>query len=103
MGLGHLLEDGKFDEVLPAEFDKIESVLGGDFWKVQAGKKFGMYYQDGRKSLDCIYDEIKLNGWDGGYLVKKDNKWGVMGYEGNVIYEIKYNSVEDIKKESAEH
>lgn len=103
IGIGYLHEDGKFDELLPPQFDKIESVLGGDLWRVQAGKKVGIYYYDGRKSLDCIYDEIKLNGWDGGYVVKKDGKYGVMGYEGNVIYEIKYNSVEDIKKQNAEH
>ena len=57
-----------------------------------------MFYLTGQKSLDCIYDEIILNGWDGGYIVKKDGKYGVMMYDGNVMHEIKYNSVEEIKK-----
>jgi hypothetical protein len=97
-GVGHLQGEGSFDEILPAEFDEIELVLGGDLWKVKKDGKYGMFYSHGQKSLDCIYDEIILNGWDGGYIVKKGGKYGVMGYDGNVMHEIKYNSVEEMKK-----
>jgi hypothetical protein len=95
-----LQAEGRFDEILPAEFDEIELVLGGDLWKVKKDGKYGMFYAHGQKSLDCLYDEIILNGWDGGYIVKKDGKYGVIGYDGSILYEIKFNSVEEIKKQS---
>jgi hypothetical protein len=99
-GVGYLQAEGRFDEILPAEFDEIELVLGGDLWKVKKDGKYGMFYAHGQKSLDCLYDEIILNGWDGGYIVKKDGKYGVIGYDGSILYEIKFNSVEEIKKQS---
>lgn len=97
-GVGYLQAEGRFDEILPAEFDEIELVLSGDLWKVKKDNKYGMFYSNGQKSLDCIYDEIILNGWDGGYIVKKDGKYGVIMYDGNIVHEIKYNSVDEMKK-----
>ena len=57
--------------------------------------KYGLVDYTGKKLTDAIYDEvISLNNKPGCIRVKKDELYGVLDSEGNVIVDVKYNSVE---------
>ena len=71
--------------ILEAKYDNITYLPQvGDFL-VETGKKVGILSQSRETKVQIIYDSIQLMDSDAGlYVVKKDNKYGVLDFKGNV-------------------
>ncbi len=58
-------------------------------------------YKDGKKGLwygtkeylPCEYDSILLSYQNTAYVVMKDNKWGLINYDGKLLIPIKYHDI----------
>ena len=87
-------------ELLPASFDKIETIKGIESSIIveKDGKK-GLYNSRGVKILDTNYTNILSFGEDykNGYItVDQDNKYGLVDFNGEQIIENKYEKIDEI-------
>ena len=69
--------------ILEAKYDNITYLPNvGDFL-VESNKKVGVLSKNGESNIQIIYDSIDLMDCDAGlYVVKKDNKYGVLDLQG---------------------
>lgn len=76
-----------------------------EYQTYRKGNKIGVFkyiFTDGViiDTLPAIWDEIKINSYYA--AVKQDNKWGVINFEGELVTELIYDSIE-LKSEYGRH
>lgn len=81
-------------EKIPVIFEKINLIFN-EYRLVQSNQKVGVYNLYTGKSLPAKYDHIKFSGKVGvEFIVKKENKYGVLDYELNVVVPITYDFID---------
>lgn len=100
-------KDGKYGlvnfkgkEILPVEYDNIESILGiKNALKIKKDGKYGIANNEGKIVIKPQYLEIAQLGKDNksGYIVEDDNqKYGIVDYSDNVILQCEYDKVNQV-------
>ncbi len=86
--------NGRGIEVAPPHYDAAFHFIQGAYGKLVKDRKMGIIDTNGRWIVPLQYDEIEYNGQaftevngkiKGAFIVKKDNKWGVINTEGTMI------------------
>lgn len=82
------------EAILEAKYSNITYLPNiGDFL-VETNKKVGILSNIGKTKIRIIYDAIELMDSDAGlYLVKQDNKYGVLGLGGDLKIDINNNEI----------
>ncbi|MCS3532715.1 WG repeat-containing protein [Chryseobacterium sp. JUb7] len=62
-----------------------------DYVYIFKKSKMGLVHQ-GTRIIDCLYDDIFLS-FNGSYVVKKDNKAGLINSKGKLLIPVKYDRV----------
>ena len=88
-------------EVLPAEYTDIYALVGISKTIIveKDGFKGALNSTLGSLVIECSYDEINslsLNTSDNGYIVKKDDKFGVLSATGKEILACNYKSIKNV-------
>ena len=101
--------NGKNEEIIKG-YDKIEAIDNYDskqnIWfennvlRVQKDGKYGLVDLDGKKILDCEYDDIyALKGVTDSIIVSKDGKLGLVNDKGQSIIGTEYSKIEALKED----
>jgi|YNPMSStandDraft_2_1061718.scaffolds.fasta_scaffold00049_17 hypothetical protein len=81
--------DGSGKEIIEVKY---ENVFGPkkDLFAVKLNEKWGVILKEGKTVIPFDYDLIFLNDL---IIIKKDNKYGIAGWNGNIIVEPKYDYI----------
>lgn len=81
-------------------FDKKQNIwYENNLLRVIKNGKYGIIDCDGKKVLECEYDEItSLKGIEGNLVVKKDNKVGIINNVGQTIVPVQYSDIRLLKE-----
>ncbi|WMJ71660.1 WG repeat-containing protein [Cytophagaceae bacterium ABcell3] len=60
-------------------------------WVLRLNDKFGLADSLGREVINCRYDRVEDTGH--GVIVSKDGKVGVLDYEQNFVFDLKYDNI----------
>ena len=72
--------------ILEPKYDNISYICQSESFLVSSDKKYGIFSKDGKMKIDILYDEIVSMGQDYGlYVVKVDDKFGVVDENGKII------------------
>ncbi len=83
-----------FSSVLPITISDGTLEMEKEVLSYEENGKYGLVDYSGKKITEAIYDSVaSLSNKPGCIEVKKDNLYGVLDSKGNVIIDIKYNSV----------
>lgn len=86
-------------ELLPCEYDEITTLIGTkNSLLLKQGDKYGLADDKGSVVIPVEYEEIMAMGTDyqEGYIIKKDGKYGVIGFDKQSILEPKYEEVKPV-------
>ena len=90
--------DGK--ELVKCEYDQIEVVVGtAKVFITTKDSKKGLVDSLGNQIIENNYQEIKAltSEYENGYIVKSDDeKYGVIGYDKNIVLDTKYDEIKNI-------
>ncbi len=65
--------------------------------KVMQNGKYGLIDLNGKKLLDCEYDEISaMNGIENSLLIKKDGYVGLVNNSGTILIDVKYSNIKNL-------
>lgn len=92
------------NEEIYTDYEQIEVIYNHDkdnnLWyesnilKVKKDGKYGLINLDGKKLVECLYDNIEeIVGTKGVYITTKDSKKGIVDNIGNIIIENKYTEI----------
>ena len=72
--------------ILEPKYDNISYICESESFLVSSNQKNGIFSKEGKMKIDILYDEIISMGQDYGfYIVKLDNKYGVVDGNGKII------------------
>ena len=74
------------------------NALSEKFLCTSNGNKYGVITQDGKRIINCIYDEILLKG--DLFIVLREDKLGLYDLDGTVILDAFCNSIESVEIEN---
>ena len=90
--LGYINTDG--EAVIPIEYDYASRFYECGLAEVWIGHKSGLINRDGELVADTIWDAMYLEyEHDGKIIVSKDDKYGVMDTEGNIVIEPEWSDI----------
>lgn len=72
----------------------LANALSEDFLCISNGKKYGVINQNGKRIINCLYDEIIQK--NELFIVLRDDKLGLYDLNGNVILDTFCNSIESV-------
>lgn len=80
--------------IIEAKYDKITYLPNSGEFKVESNKKVGIITKTKDTRVQLIYDSIELMDSDAGlYLVKRDDKYGVIDTRGNIKIYVEYDEI----------
>lgn len=83
--------DYKYYNLKLEEKTNKEVLTTSTLFLVKENGKYGYENKNGKRIVDCIYDDAKEQNEFGYCAVNKDGKWGVLGSDGRVITEPNVN------------
>ncbi len=90
---GLINEKGK---LIAEDYQKID-IINSQFAKVKKDDKYGYIYLDGKKYLDCNFDELGIVGENGLVAAKQDGQWGYVNKGGKFVIEPSFSKAEPFK------
>lgn len=97
-------EEGKYGissfsgkQILENKYEKIDSIYSENYYVIEENGKQKLVNSKGEVTIEEGYDEI-MQIATSGIVFKKDNKFGLMGFEKNIVIEAKYENLKEINK-----
>lgn len=82
------------NEIIATRYDKLEFNENTQEFFASSNKKVGILTRDGTVKIKIDYDEIKSIDKDlGFYLVKKDNKYGIVNEQANYVIHMEFDEI----------
>lgn len=98
-GGGYGVIDVEDAVIAPPKYRGIKKVTKDAIYITDGGEKLGLLrMRDGKQIAAPVYDKIEDMSQPGFYKVKKDNKWGAVDYDGNMVFKCEYGPLEINKK-----
>ena len=80
--------------ILEPKYDEIKYLSATADFLVKSNGKYGVVAKDNTTKINTVYDEIKtMDSKVGLYLVKKDNAFGVLNTDGEVIIPLNFKQI----------
>ena len=77
--------DYKYYNLQYQEISSKDALKDNTLWLIKENGKYGYINKDGKKVVDCIYDDAKEQNEFGFAAVNKDGKWGVLQSNGSIL------------------
>ena len=89
-----VVEASTGNTIIEAKYDNITYLPNSGEFKVESNKKVGIITKTKDTRVQLIYDSIELMDSDAGlYVVKRDNKYGVIDTRGNIKIYVEYDEI----------
>lgn len=80
--------------ILEAKYDKIKYIRQTSDFLVTSNNKVGIMSKEKETKVSLIYDDIELIDYDSNlYIIKKDNKYGIIDINGNIKLYPEYDKI----------
>lgn len=88
------------NQILEQKYDRITNIYSNDLYVVEQEGKQKMISKDGTEILSQGFDEIKfiLKGSDNGVIYTKDEKYGVMKNNGDIVINSEFEDLKEAKE-----
>ena len=80
-------DDYKYYNLQYQEISSKDALKDNTIWMIKENGKYGYVNAEGKKIVDCIYDDAKEQNEYGFAAVNKEGKWGVLQSNGSVLLE----------------
>ena len=84
-------------QILENKYDKIERIYSENYFVIKDGEKQKLINTKGEVILEEGFDEISQIATSG-IVFKKDNKYGLMSFDKNILIDAKYEALKEINK-----
>lgn len=101
---GHIFIPALYDEITPYAYSAFDFTTGSmlssgeTVFVVRTGKKYGIYDQQGKSIVACLYSEVVVDYCDGGkyriIAIKKKGKYAFLSPEGKLITGFDYVAID---------
>lgn len=83
------------EEIISSKYRKmVFNENAKEFYVTNTVNKKGIVTVDGSTKINLLYDDIAMVDKNNGlYLVKNNNKYGVLGNKGNIVIHLEYNQI----------
>ena len=89
-----VVEASTGNTIIEAKYDNITYLPNSGEFKVESNKKVGIITKTKDTRVQLIYDSIELMDSDAGlYVVKRDDKYGVIDTRGNIKIYVEYDEI----------